>query len=192
MGNKINNELPKIDRKAFLIDCATTKANEANAIIDNASKQCSNLKMLFLTLGVPASISLFAIYYNVDKEHRIIDLMLFPWISFVLYLILLVLSGALYYSFYLRQSRYRKVKESIERLKENLFVEIDAVNVALTSENFTIYYKAINAIAKKTTSNKKTFLNALLDSFQITIPLALIAIFWLVVAILHCCGVSLL
>lgn len=171
--NDNSSSIEKPSKKDHLIECAVCKIEEANTIINNASTQCSNLKILFLSCCLPASATCFSIYFGNNQP------LSFAFIASCFYFIILAVGVLLNFSFYSRQFEYRKVKGSLELLKEN--ITLNDIECDLSIEDFNKYYHAIHKVSVKTNKTFKLFIKSLRDALPFIIPLSILAIFWLAV-----------
>lgn len=174
-----------ITRKEYLIEFATQKINESNKIIENASEKCSNAKIFFLSFCLPATatfVSTFFTLLNNDLVNYNILLYL-SIIASVFYFLISIVALWSHASFYAIQYRYRKVKDSIETMREKLLFLKESISDDITSETFRSYYESITNVSKNTMSFKKMMLKSIKDSLTFMIPLVVIFAFWIAMII---------
>ena len=170
----------------YNINCFDDKIDAANKITDNASKQCSNLKIFFITFCMPVTAAWFALYfscgiYNSQTEAKIVS-----GIIFVFYVLITFIVFFLHREFYKRQAQYRKVIESLETLKEKFILELSNNSILMTVDKLNGYYNSIRQISSM--SVKIKFRKQVKDLTLCLIPLVLLIVFWMLVFILNLCG----
>ena len=181
-----NSYRSKKDRKKapiswseYNINCFDDKIDAANKITDNASKQCSNLKIFFITFCMPVTAAWFALYfscgiYNSQTEAKIVS-----GIIFVFYVLITFIVFFLHREFYKRQAQYRKVIESLETLKEKFILELNDNSILMTVDKLNGYYNSIRQISSM--SVKIKFWKQVKDLLFCLIPLGLLILFWIIV-----------
>lgn len=177
---------PVMNRCEYILSCLDDKIKTADTITNNASKQCSNLKIFFLMFCLPVTASWFALFYSNDVYADPLKMMIVSSIISAFYLLIFVLVLLLHKSFYKRQFQYRKVKESLESLKEKFIFELNNNSVFISIETFNKYFDVIREISNKSTKvNVRKLIN---DIALCLVPIAILIVFWLVVFVLSCCN----
>lgn len=177
---------PVMNRCEYILSCLDDKIKTADIITNNASKQCSNLKIFFLMFCLPVTASWFALYYSNDVYDDPYVKMTVSGIVAAFYLLIFLLVFFLHKNFYKRQFQYRKVKESLESLKEKFIFELSNNSIFVSVETFNKYFDVIREISNKST--KVNIAKLLKDIALCLVPIAILIVFWLAVFVLSCCG----
>ena len=189
-----NSYRSKRDRKNTLIswseyniNCFDDKIDTANKITDNASKQCSNLKIFFISFCLPATVAWFALYFSSGIYDSQTEAKIVSSIIFVFYFLITFIVFFLHREFYKRQAQYRKVIESLEALKEKFILELNNNSILMTVDKLNGYYNSIRQISSM--SVKIKFWKQVKDLLFCLIPLIIFTCFWLVVCIINAAGI---
>ena len=174
-----------MNRKDYLVSLIEMKIKEVNSIIGSASEKCSQLKILFITLCMPATATLISLYFSFTRQDSgNIDITQLRFAGIVVsafYALVLFVGIFLHYSFYARQYRYRKVKSSLFFLREKLIFFDKTINEDITSEVFDRYYHAIVQVSAHTNETWKILRHSIKDALSFIIPLLIITAFWVTV-----------
>lgn len=184
MGREKNSNEGKTksskSRKQYLIDYADEKIKEANEIITNASKKCSDSKIFFISFCLPATAAFVGTLFTLLKDGKCEYIKFLSAVGLTFYLLVMFSAYWSHTTFYATQFRYRKVKNSIETLKEKLtFIQYE-IEADITSETFRSYYDAITNVSKKTNKIGLMAKKSFVDSLPFMIPLLCITLFWVV------------
>lgn len=164
-------------RKEFLIETIDNRIKETNVIISSASDKCSQLKILFISFCLPTTATIITMYIaNRGNEH--FNSKLTASIVIFFYLLLSISAFAAHYSFYKRQFRYRKVKDSLDCLKEKLIIMSQDISDDITSETFAVYYRVISNVSKYTFKKRTILWKAFVDCLFYVIPIIAIIAVW--------------
>lgn len=177
---------PVMNRCEYILGCLDDKIKTADTITNNASKQCSNLKIFFLMFCLPVTASWFALFYSEDVYDDPYVKMTVSGIVAAFYLLIFLLVFFLHKNFYKRQFQYRKVKESLESLKEKFIFELSNNSIFVSVETFNKYFDVIREISNKST--KVNIAKLLKDIALCLVPIVILIVFWLIVFVLSCCG----
>ncbi len=175
---------PVMNRAEYILSCLDDKIKTADVITNNASKQCSNLKIFFLSFGLPVTAAWFTLYYSESVYDDFYVKMTVSGIVATFYLMIFLLVLFLHKNFYKRQFQYRKVKESLETLKEKFIFELSNNSVFVSIETFNKYFDVIKEI-----SNRSTKVNVgklLKDIALCLIPIFILFAFWIIVFGFNC------
>ncbi len=175
---------PVMNRCEYILSCLDDKIKTANIITNNASKQCSNLKIFFLSFGLPVTAAWFTLYYSKNVYDNLYLKMTVSGIIATFYLLIFLLVLFLHKSFYKRQFQYRKVKESLETLKEKFIFELNNNSVFISIETFNKYFDVIREISNKST--KVNVWKLIKDIAFCLIPILIIFAFWIIVFGYNC------
>lgn len=170
---------PIMSRAGYILSCLDDKIKTADTITNNASKQCSNLKIFFLSFGLPVTAAWFTLYYSNDVYADLYLKMTVSGIIATFYLLIFLLVLFLHKSFYKRQFQYRKVKESLETLKEKFIFELNNNSVFVSIETFNKYFDVIREISNKST--KVNVWKLIKDIALCLIPIFILFAFWIIV-----------
>lgn len=176
---------PVMNRCEYILSCLDDKIKTANIITNNASKQCSNLKIFFLMFCLPVTASWFALFYSEDVYDDPYVKMTVSGIVAAFYFLIFLLVFFLHKNFYKRQFQYRKVKESLESLKEKFIFELSNNSIFVSIETFNKYFDVIREISNKST--KVNIARLLKDIALCLVPIVILIEFWLIVFVLSCC-----
>ena len=174
-----NSYRSKRDRKNTPISWSDDKIDTANKIIDNASKQCSNLKIFFIAFCMPVTAAWFALYFTDHIHNSRSEAMIVSGIIFVFYFLITIIVFFLHREFYKRQAQYRKVIESLETLKEKFILELNDNSILMTVDKLNGYYNGIRQISSM--SAKVSYQKQAKDLLFCLIPLGLLILFWTIV-----------
>ena len=175
---------PVMNRCEYILSCLDDKIKPADTITNNASKQCSNLKIFFLMFCLPVTASWFALFYSEDVYDDPYVKMTVSGIVATFYLLIFLLVLFLHKSFYKRQFQYRKVKESLETLKEKFIFELNNNSVFISIETFNKYFDVIREISNKST--KVNVWKLIKDIALCLIPILILFAFWIIVFGFNC------
>lgn len=185
-----NSYRSKRDRKntpiswsEYNINCFDDKIDTANKITDNASKQCSNLKIFFISFCLPATVAWFALYFSSGIYDSQTEAKIVSSIIFVFYFLITFIVFFLHREFYKRQAQYRKVIESLEALKEKFILELNNNSILMTVDKLNGYYNSIRQISSM--SVKVKFRNQVKDLSFCLLPLIIFALFWMFVFVFN-------
>ncbi|MCQ2978125.1 MAG: hypothetical protein MJ232_08940 [archaeon] len=174
----------KTPRKDYLKNITLSKIQEINTIINNASEQCSKLKIFFISFCLPATATFVNIFFTLFKDCKYDALRILDFVAIGFYVMLCGIAIYTHYTFYSIQYKYRKVKDSIETLNEKIIFLQNEIEDDITSETFRAYYHAVNNVSKKTNRKWRVFLKTLTDGIPYIVPILIIiaffvsALFW--------------
>lgn len=181
---KSSKNPPIMSRAGYILSCLDDKIKTVDTITNNASKQCSNLKIFFLSFGLPVTAAWFALYYSSDVYDDPYVKMTVSGIVAAFYLLIILLVFFLHKSFYKRQFQYRKVKESLETLKEKFVFELSNNSIFVSVETFNKYFDVIKEISNRST--KVNMRKLIKDIALCLIPIFILFTFWIIVFGCNC------